>query len=163
MEIERKWVLSAMPEGVEFSSGKYIVQSYFFDDCGTSGRIREVQQEDNQAFLLTMKDATDNDLAREEIEVAIPEALYYAIKAHAIYEPIQKTRRIAFLDDGNLAEVDEYYLHLAPLVTVEMEFFSLSEAESFVAPDWFGREVTGDPRYLNSEMARTGIRPPLHP
>jgi adenylate cyclase len=42
------------------------------------------------------------------------------------------------------------------LYIVEVEFTSEDEATAFVAPQWFGREVTGDPAWTNASLARHG-------
>ena len=36
---------------------------------------------------------------------------------------------------------------------VEVEFPSVEAADAFVAPAWFGDDVSGDPRYRNSYLA----------
>jgi adenylate cyclase len=45
------------------------------------------------------------------------------------------------------------------LSTVEVEFSSESEAETFRPPAWFGKEVTADPRYRNWALALSGAPP----
>jgi CYTH domain-containing protein len=40
---------------------------------------------------------------------------------------------------------------------VEVEFASVDEANAFIAPDWFGEDVTEDGRYHNSYMSRHGL------
>ncbi|MEK7471776.1 MAG: hypothetical protein AAB624_00860 [Patescibacteria group bacterium] len=39
----------------------------------------------------------------------------------------------------------------------EVEFNSTEEAEAFVAPDWFGADVTEDKRYGNGDIAKNGF------
>ena len=41
---------------------------------------------------------------------------------------------------------------LAPLKFAEVEFASIEEAERFVAPDWFGEDVTFEAKYKNSNL-----------
>ena len=36
---------------------------------------------------------------------------------------------------------------------MEVEFKSLEDANSFVAPTWFGKEITEDVRYKNDNLA----------
>ena len=42
------------------------------------------------------------------------------------------------------------------LVTGEVEFPDEETARAFEAPDWLGREVTGDKRYANRVLAVDG-------
>lgn len=65
---------------------------------------------------------------------------------------LEKTRtRMPF---GALTiEVDRYADRLAALIVAEVEFQSLDDAKAFRPPAWFSREVTGDRRYSNAELA----------
>ena len=49
-------------------------------------------------------------------------------------------------------EVDEFYGENEGLVVAEVELES--EEESFVKPDFIGKEVTGDVRYYNSQLMK---------
>ena len=53
-------------------------------------------------------------------------------------------------------DLDLYAGPLAGLSTAEVEFESEAEAAVFVAPPWFGVEVTGDGRWGNASLARKG-------
>jgi len=53
---------------------------------------------------------------------------------------------------GHEWEVDEFLGANAGLVVAELEL--ADEAEPFVRPAWLGLEVTGDARYLNTNLAR---------
>ena len=46
---------------------------------------------------------------------------------------------------------------LEGLVTAEVEFPDEDAANQFRAPDWLGREVTGDDQYSNQSLARHGL------
>ena len=60
-------------------------------------------------------------------------------------------------DEADLeAEVDVYSGDLAGLCTVEVEFASTDAAARFVAPTWFGVDVTGDDRWSNAALAEHG-------
>jgi CYTH domain-containing protein len=43
------------------------------------------------------------------------------------------------------------------LMTAEVEFESVEEAEEFIPPDWFGEEKTDDSRYSNANLAKHGL------
>ena len=40
------------------------------------------------------------------------------------------------------------------IILAEVEFENEAEAKSFVAPDWFGKDVTLDGRFHNSKMSK---------
>ena len=76
---------------------------------------------------------------------------------------LEKTRyRIDLAGAGldrraDVAEVDIYHGSLAGLSVAEVEFASESSAAEFVPPHWFGRELTGDDRWSNAQLARHGL------
>ena len=51
-------------------------------------------------------------------------------------------------------ELDIFDAPFAPLVMAEVEFDSLEAAKAFIAPDWFGEDVTLNPEYHNSYLSR---------
>jgi CYTH domain-containing protein len=59
------------------------------------------------------------------------------------------------------AVVDVFGGDLEGLCLVEVEFASEAGAAAFVAPDWFGEEVTGRPEWSNAPLSRFGR--PDHP
>ncbi len=50
-------------------------------------------------------------------------------------------------------ELDIFEGALDGLIIAEVEFSDTEKAESFVAPDFLGTEVTNDPRYYNSYLS----------
>ena len=72
---------------------------------------------------------------------------------------VRKTRyRIPF--DDHVIELDQFHDALEGLVLAEVEFDSEEEMAAFEPPDWFGRDVTGDPAYSNASLARRPRWPP---
>ena len=61
------------------------------------------------------------------------------------------------LEDGLTAEVDVYEGGLAGLLTTEVEFSSLEEAEAFVPPVWFGKDVSEEKAYKNTSLSLYGL------
>ena len=51
-------------------------------------------------------------------------------------------------------ELDVFEGELAPLILAEVEFPSEEEANSFVAPEWFGEDVTYSNKYHNSNLSK---------
>ena len=69
-------------------------------------------------------------------------------------EPAVMNGRRSFLwrKRKHVFEVDEFYGENEGLVVAEIELES--EEESFVKPDFIGKEVTGDVRYYNSQLMK---------
>ena len=153
MEIERKWVPERPPEGLERHPAKRIEQGYVaLDDAGAEVRVRRAKGE----HTLTVKSAPG--LVRVEEELALDAAQFDSLWALTEDRRVVKTRDDVALGDLT-AEVDLYDGHLSGLVTVEVEFPSEEASEGFVAPEWFGREVTGDKRYANRVLAVSAPAP----
>ena len=70
---------------------------------------------------------------------------------------VVKTRWVGQLGGGLTYELDIFEGDLAPLVMVEVEFQSEADAREFVAPEWFGRDVSTDKRFGNKSLALTGV------
>jgi len=66
---------------------------------------------------------------------------------------VLKRRHRIPIGRGHIAELDVYQGPRLGLQTVEVEFSSAPEANAFSPPPWFDREVTGDERYANVELA----------
>ncbi len=152
MEIERKFVLGAPPPGLDAHERARIEQGYVaVDPNGSEVRVRRR----GDARVLTIKSGSGLVRAEEEwpLEVERFEALWPLTDGRRVV----KTRYLVPLADGLTAEVDVYEDALDGLVTAEVEFGSESESEAFAAPEWLGREVTGDARYANRALAVSGL------
>ena len=101
-----------------------------------------------QAFL-TIKGATQG-ARRAEFEYLIPLADAQALLALCEGPVIDKWRyHISYA--GMLWEVDEFLGDNAGLIVAEIELHA--EDQSFVRPDWLGREVTTEGRYSNASLS----------
>ena len=114
-------------------------------------RTVRVRVRDDQGFI-TIKGKGDG-AAHPEFEYEIP--LDDAVRLMSLCEPpvIEKTRYIV-MHDGNRWEVDVFHGSLEGLVIAELEV--PSEDYRFSLPPFVGREVTGNPKYYNSQL---GINP----
>ncbi len=54
-------------------------------------------------------------------------------------------------------EVDVYAGELQGLVVAEIEFDSENASEDFAAPEWLGRELTGERAFDNDRLAEDGL------
>lgn len=61
------------------------------------------------------------------------------------------------IEENLTAEVDIYEGKLQGLMTTEVEFSSVEAAEKFVAPTWFGRDVSEEKAYKNTSLSLYGI------
>jgi adenylate cyclase len=101
-----------------------------------------------QAFL-TIKGPA-HGITRLEFEYAIPIADAATLLDLLCERPlIEKTRhRQSFA--GRIWEIDVFHGDNTGLVVAELEV--ADESEQFEAPPWLGCEVSGDPRYFNSNL-----------
>lgn len=144
-EIERKFLVKG--EGYKVNSSKsYYVQGYLVADKIRTVRVRIA---DNSAFL-TIKGKTAG-ASRLELEYPIP--LSDAEKMlHLCEKPLIEKYRYTLTVNGDIWEVDEFLGENEGLVIAEIEL--KDENQPFTKPGWLGKEVTGDPRYYNSNLIR---------
>ncbi len=149
MEIERKFLTKAVPFAYETYPHKKISQCYI----STLPTIRLRQMD--EMYILTVKGK--GHLAKEEFELTLTEEEYTHLKQKAETPVLEKTRYEIALGNHLIAELDIYAGHLQGLMTTEVEFSSVAEAEAFVPPDWFGMDITNDIRYKNTNLSKYGI------
>lgn len=112
-----------------------------------SGRTVRVRIAGDEAFLTVKGPVTG--ITRQEFEYPVP--LEDARTMLTLCEgPVVLKTRTKIRIGSHLWEVDEFSGENAGLVVAEVE---LSDPEERVdAPSWIGAEVTGDPRYYNSNL-----------
>jgi adenylate cyclase len=149
VEIERKFLLDAVPPGEHPRRG--IEQGYLaVGDDGVEVRVRRA----DDTVTLTVKSGPG--LVRVEEEIPIDERRFESLWPLTDGRRVVKTRHLVALGEGLTAEVDVYDGALAGLLTAEIEFPSEASSQAFAAPEWLGREVTGDERYANRTLALRG-------
>lgn len=144
MEIERKYLIKSLPQ---LDPYKYrdLEQAYL---C-TKPVVRVRKEEDT--YYLTYKGS--GLLEREEYNLPLTKDSYEHLKAKADGNIIQKRRYLIPLEGGLLGELDVFQGMFQGLQMIEVEFASREAADRFLPPEWFGEEVTFDPRYHNSYMS----------
>jgi adenylate cyclase len=151
-EVERKFVLSAIPFELDGYSASEIQQGYLSIDAdGSEVRIRRR----GERCSLTVKRGAG--VARDEEEVDLDDDEFGRLWPLTAGRRVNKTRYKIPASDGLLIELDVYAGPLEGLITAEVEFGSQDEAERFEPPDWLGREVTEDPAYKNRRLAIDGV------
>ena len=160
MEIERKFTIKTLPQNLSDYPCLHLEQGYL---C-TSPVVRVRKQ--NDQYILTIKGK--GMLAREEHELFLSEESYHHLKTKCDGKIISKKRYVIPLltpmftpecpkeltPDRLTIELDIFDAPFAPLVMAEVEFDSLEAAKAFIAPDWFGEDVTLNPEYHNSYLSR---------
>lgn len=144
-EIERKFLVKDDFIG-QAGESILIIQAYLSLDKERTVRIR-IQNE--QAFLTIKGKSNVSGLSRYEWEKEIDQSEAKELLKLAIGSSIEKIRyRIPV--GNHVFEVDVFSGENEGLVLAEVEL--QSEAEVFEKPEWLGKEVSGDPRYYNSNL-----------
>lgn len=147
MEIEHKFLVSG-PYKHLATDISHIVQGYLSDDPERTVRIRI---RDDQAFITIKGPSSSDGLSRLEWEQPIPLDQARQLLTLCLPGTIDKHRHIVPYE-GHRWEVDEFHGHLEGLTLAELEVPSADT--EFVAPPFLGPEVTGDPRYYNSQLRK---------
>lgn len=148
MEIERKFLTKHIPFDITAYPCLQISQAYI--SFSPTIRIRQ----SNEDYILTVKGK--GHLAREEFELPLSKADYDRLLQKTEGTPVIKKRYLVPLAEGLTAEVDIYEGELEGLMTTEVEFPSLEAAESFSAPQWFGKDVSQEKAYKNTSLSLYG-------
>jgi CYTH domain-containing protein len=152
VEIERKFLLTSLPDAVRAVPGDRVEQGYLaIGSDGVEVRVRRRAG----TCTLTVKSGPGGT-SRVEEELALEAAQFASLWELSGGRRVEKTRHVVPLDGGACAEVDVYAGALAGLLTAEVEFPSEDASRAFAPPDWFGAEVTGDARYANQSLALHG-------
>jgi adenylate cyclase len=146
-EIERKFLVKWLPDGLKRSRSFVIEQGYLATE--SAGRQVRIRKRGHTASL-TFKARRDSH--REEREVKLSPKQFAALWPGTAGRRLRKVRyEIPW--QNVLIELDIYRGRHAGLVVAEVEFPNRASCRRFKAPWWFGREVTGEKRYSNVRLA----------
>ena len=152
LEIERKFLVD-LGTGVldRSSSAVRMRQAYLSDDPDLTVRVRIAGDE----AWLTIK-TRNSGMTRNEWEYRIPVEDACDMMGRAVGRVVEKVRHR--VPSGDLVwEIDVFEGALEGLVVAEVE---LDSEERTIDLPWFvGREVTGNPRYYNSNLAKGDTLP----
>lgn len=146
MEIERKYLIHQLPDNLDSYSHDQITQAYV---C-TSPVIRIRQK--NETYILTIK--SEGLLAREEVELPLSRESFLHLSTKTDGIIIEKTRYNIPEAHGYTIELDIFHGMYEGFILAEIEFPNLEAANQYQAPDWFGPDVTMDPRFHNSNLSQ---------
>jgi len=145
-EIERKFLV----KGNAFKSlakGTRYRQGYLNSAMERVVRVRTI---DDKGFL-TVKGISVG-ATRMEFEYEIPATDADVMLDELCEKPIIEKNRYKIPKGKLVWEIDEFFGENDGLVVAEVELES--EDQSFAKPEWVGAEVTGDPKYFNSNLIR---------
>lgn len=157
LEIERKFLLSEYPSALieegtlKVVSEQRIEQTYLAMDDNQELRVRRIVDLVSGEVSYTHTFKLGNGLSREEIEYSISEGIYGQIVKAFGFIPLTKNRLTAQWN-GRVIEIDTY--DQIELSVLEVEYESLEEANSFAAPDWFGKDISTERQYSNKTVWR---------
>lgn len=147
IEIERKFLV--LPDALLLpETGVSLSQWYIMRGEDRSLRVRKK----GDRFILTVK--SGKGLVRTEIERDLTAEEAKALIAVALEAPVEKTRYQVPVG-RHTWEVDVFEARNAGLVMAEIELSA--EDERIDLPAWAGLEVTSDPRFQNTNLARAPI------
>lgn len=145
-EIERKFLVKDDSYKALALKSVHIMQGYLSTDKRTTVRVR---MWDDDAFL-TVK-GENRGAVRDEWEYPIPKSdALEMLERLTTGVIIDKTRYIVECGDFNW-EVDEFH---SPVSMTVAEIELPSSDQEFLKPSFVGEEVTGNPDYYNSNIAK---------
>ena len=144
MEIERKWLMPAPPEGYPVLERAVLRQGYLCTK--PTVRIRSKEKDGKTGYRLCINGK--GTLAREEIEFDIPREKFLALERLLPHPLVRKDYTVYALPGGYRLEYNVVDAGAPTSFTyAEVEFPSIEAAKAFVPPCDFGREVTEEPGY----------------
>lgn len=156
MEIERKYRIDTLPKDYDVFPFHQIEQAYLAVDP-----VIRIRKEDN-SYYLTYK--SKGLLIREEYNLPLTPEAYEHLKQKADGQILSKKRYLlpfslfgtpqSFPDADKLTiELDIFEGSYEGLMLAEVEFREEEDAQAFLPPKWFGRDVTLSGEYQNSRLA----------
>jgi len=145
-EIERKYLVKNT-DWKALAKGTVYRQGYLSTVKERTVRVRTI---DDNGYL-TVKGITVG-ATRVEYEYEIPAAEANSMLDDLCERPIIEKKRYVIDYEGLTWEVDEFNGENEGLIVAEVELSD--ENQTIALPDWIGEEVTGDPRYFNSNLIK---------
>ncbi len=147
-EIERKYAIRYLPDGITIEKIQNIEQAFIYRDENTIIRIRKIEVKPKVEYVYTVKTKGDIEYNNQyqvgkkyEIESNITKEMYEELVTRKISNKITKTRIVVPIQNNLKVEIDIYYDYLQGLLTAEVEFPNEEQANQFEKPDWLGEEL----------------------
>lgn len=145
-EIERKFLIAG-DEWRKLAKGTAYRQGYLSTVKERTVRVRTI---DDKGFL-TIKGITVG-ATRAEYEYEVPAADANEMLTNLCEKPLVEKNRYKIKQNDLTWEIDEFLGDNLGLTVAEIEL--TDEAQKFDKPSWIGAEVTGDPKYFNSNLTK---------
>ncbi|NNJ89596.1 MAG: CYTH domain-containing protein [Eudoraea sp.] len=148
IEIERKYLVTSNAYRTEAFSNEEIIQGFLSTHPERTVRVRL----SGPKGFITVKGKTDPDGTtrfewEREISLEETKGLLEICEKGVIHK-----QRYLVKSGSHVVEVDEFLAQNKGLVIAEIE---LKDAdETILKPGWLGKEVTGDPKYYNSQLSK---------
>ncbi|MBU2937928.1 CYTH domain-containing protein [Lacinutrix sp. C3R15] len=147
LEIERKFLVKSTAFKDEAFKQTRIVQGFLSTNKNRTVRVR---LKGEQGFLTVKGASSKNGLSRFEWEKEITKTEAESLLQLCKKGVIDKIRYEVKVNN-HIFEVDEFFGENQGLIVAEVEL--QTETETFVKPDWLGKEVTGKIKYYNSQLS----------
>ena len=152
LEIERKFLVINNEFKKEAYQKKYLVQGYLNTNKKRTVRVRI---EDDKAFITIKGESNKSGTTRFEWEKEINLAEAKELLNICEDQKIEKYRYLVKINN-HVFEVDEFLGANKGLIIAEVEL--TDEKEKFNKPSWLGVEVTGLPKYYNSNLSKLAFK-----
>ena len=158
LEIEKKYLIYKNDLILDYKKYPYVKIEQRFIYLKPAIRIRKMDDK----YFLTIKSkppkkySGTNDLVRTEFEIEISKKAYLDLAKLCKTRTLSKTRYLIPYKQGRKTykiELDIFEKELKGLIYAEIEFSSVKDAETFVPPSWFSRDVTGIEKYKNTQLS----------
>ena len=145
-EIEKKFLITG-DQWRKLAEGVLYRQGYLSTVKERTVRVRTI----GKTGYLTIKGLTVGATRLEyEYEVSVSDS--NEMLDELCEKPIIEKKRYKVEHNGLIWEIDEFFGDNQGLIYAEVEL--TSEDQEIKKPEWIGDEVTGDPRYFNSNLIK---------
>jgi adenylate cyclase len=145
-EIERKFLLEKVPDGLDQWPHVEIAQGYLANDSQAEARLRQMGKD----RLITVKIFRAD--FRIETEVALSEEQFSQLWPATEGRRLRKIRyRIPY--EAHTIEVNVYQGKNAGLMVAEIEFPDQNSRQQFKKTEWLGAEISGRKEFSNQALA----------
>jgi 8-oxo-dGTP diphosphatase len=144
-EIERKFLVSHLPDGLDAVPHERIDQGYL-----ATGDVEVRLRRAGERTRLTVKGG--HGLVRTEEEIDLDPERFRRLWPLTEGRRVEKVRHRIEAGERTI-ELDLYEGIHRGLAVAEVEFPSEADAAAWEPPDWIGEEVTGDPAFANANLA----------
>ena len=146
MEIERKFLVNEIPFALDEYNKHEIEQAYLCTEP-----VVRIRKSDNN-YYMTYK--SKGKISREEYNLPLTKEAYEHLLTKADGNILTKTGYEIPDKDNLIIEFDVFHGKFEGLLLAEVEFESEEQANNYIPPEWFGRDVSLSGEYQNNVLSR---------